>query len=181
MVTIAAPHAVEIEFHDDDEWCDIVFNSLAKNAEQTRLRISCLPKVTDLAKTVLETMVQKGVCLELGFLDDEVLKNMPPCHFESLELWKIVSLTKSNCTFRKLKLSEIIPNDFACVPVDFHADYVEEIVIKQSEDVVPIEDLFPNLKRIFPKADKLTVTIDVDFYDVKHTLFTSGNLAYYSS
>lgn len=92
-----------------------------------------------------------------------------------------VSLTKSNCTFRKLKLSEIIPNDFACVPVDFHADYVEEIVIKQSEDVVPIEDLFPNLKRIFPKADKLTVTIDVDFYDVKHTLFTSGNLAYYSS
>uniref|UniRef100_A0AC34RJJ7 Uncharacterized protein n=1 Tax=Panagrolaimus sp. JU765 TaxID=591449 RepID=A0AC34RJJ7_9BILA len=94
LMTIAVPFVNKVIFEmPDKKWYNHFFEILSKNTKQKVLEIYGLTKVDDVAKMALKNLVNNGVSVKFGYVNDYVLEDLPDCCFDSLIFygWQNVS------------------------------------------------------------------------------------------
>uniref|UniRef100_A0AC34R630 Uncharacterized protein n=1 Tax=Panagrolaimus sp. JU765 TaxID=591449 RepID=A0AC34R630_9BILA len=163
LVTVAIPFVKRVSFGGSNEkWQDFCFEVLSKDSRQKELEISGLEKVDDLAKITLKNLVEKGVLIKFKFAENQIWNDLPPYQYESLKFYDrhrrfLTRMKPLKCGFNVLEFSDLSTWD----------KYVKYM-----------KPFFANLKRVFPKSEKLVIELtlrvyydDDDFYpDVKGCL-----------
>uniref|UniRef100_A0AC34QT57 Uncharacterized protein n=1 Tax=Panagrolaimus sp. JU765 TaxID=591449 RepID=A0AC34QT57_9BILA len=158
MLQIAIPQVKRVDFCKDYDarFYRLLFDVLSLNPKQKMIKFRRLPKVTEDAKIAFGKLIDKGILINFRDISDDVLKDLPPYRFESLNpvCFQYLISIGAKCTFRKLKVVGFYYSDR--YPVDFVIDYVEEVHIKQSDDM-NLPSFFTVLRRLFPKAEKIVI------------------------